>query len=164
MKKCRKCLQLNVREFNGIARSKYCVGCLKIKQAEKKAKKKLTKGYLKREWKTLHGKAWKVWSEYVRSKDANLDGLVECYTCSVFKHWKEMHCAHYFHGKLDFDSRNLKCCCAACNTYKHGNLAVYGVKLTQELGVEGMQQLLLDSNTIRYSKDDLEEIIRKYGS
>ena len=162
MKKCKLCKQLNVRERNGIAVSKYCVACRKVKAEEKKAKRKLTKTYQQSQFKKLHRQAWALISQYVRQSAADSFGMVHCYTCGERKHFKELHCGHFHHNKLDFDLRNLRPQCAHCNTYNHGNLSVYGTKLAQEYGAEGMDKLLLDSNTVIYTNEDLENIIEEY--
>jgi hypothetical protein len=162
MKKCKLCKELKVREFNGIGVSKFCVPCRKIKEQEKKDKKKLTKTYQKAKYKTLHKKAWILISAYVRQQGADSEGFNHCYTCGNRFHYKEMHCSHFHHNKLDFDLRNLKACCVKCNTYMSGNLAIYATKLARELGVEGLEELKLDSNTISYTNEDLEVIIEQY--
>jgi NAD-dependent SIR2 family protein deacetylase len=74
-------------------------------------------------------------------------------------HWKRLQAGHYFHNKLDFDRRNLRPQCPRCNKWLRGNLAVYGVRLTKELGVKGMDQLMKDANTVTYSTMDLHKII-----
>ena len=162
MKKCHQCKEMNVRERQGIAVSKWCSACKIQKILEKKEKHKTTKTYQKSRFKTLHTKAWKLFSEYVRRKNANEFGMVQCFTCPTILHWKEAQASHYFHGKLDFDDRNVRAACPQCNLYKSGNLAYYGVKLAIIIGVEGMEKLELDSNILKYSLDDLEEIIAKY--
>lgn len=161
MKTCKNCKLVNVRESNGIAVSKWCAGCRKAKTQEKKDKHKLTKTYEKSRYKTLHKKAWKVFSEWIRSKDA-VNGNVECYSCRVIGNYKTMQAGHYFHSKLDFDERNVHVQCCGCNLYKHGNLAPYGVRLALEIGAFGMEQLRLDSNTVKYTIEGLERIIEEY--
>lgn len=129
---------------------------------EKKEKHKLTKTFQKSLHKTLHKKAWKLFSEWIRRKDATSGGLAICYSCDSYLPWQDAHAGHFFHNKLDFDTRNVHVQDPKCNTYMHGNLAAYGVKLAQELGVDGMQQLRTDSNTIKYTIEDLERIIEEY--
>jgi len=163
MKRCKTCKQLNVRERNGIATSKYCSPCKKAKELEKKAKHKETKTYQKKRFKTLHAKAWKLISLYVRQLGVDEYGYNRCYTCDGEFHYRELHCSHYHHNKLDFDLRNLRPCCPKCNTYMSGNLAIYGTKLARELGVEGLEQLRLDANTTTYTTEDLENIIKQYA-
>jgi hypothetical protein len=116
----------------------------------------------KNEFAKLKRKAWKVWSEYIRRKYADKEGMVLCYTCGVKKHWSEMHAGHFHHDRLDFDERNIHPQCPQCNTFKHGNLAIYGTRLAEELGKAGMKKLLLDANTKIYTEKELKEIIIKY--
>lgn len=162
---CKKC----GKQFNSPMQKRICYSCQRTAERlkkEERAKRKLerklnSKKYQKREWKKLHKKAWKIFSYYIRNKDA-LNGCNSCYTCGKIERSEELEAGHFIHGKLDFDERNIKPQCTYCNKYLHGNLAIYGIKLSQELGDKGMKQLELDSNTISYSKDDLENIIKKY--
>ena len=47
--------------------------------------------------KNLTKKLDTIFSEYIRRKDANKNGLVECFTCGVIKYWKGegMQCGHF---------------------------------------------------------------------
>lgn len=157
MKRCKLCKELKVREVNGLAVSKFCSACKKIKDEEKKAKKKLTKTYQKARYKTLHRKAWKLISERIRRTGA-VNGYNECYTCRKMFPWKECHCSHYIHGKLDFDERNLKNCCNYCNTYLSGNLGEYTLHLIEDYGLEWIKELKADKNKV-YTIEELETII-----
>lgn len=164
MKQCRTCKKENVRERNGIAVSKFCVSCREIKSREKKLAHQQTKTYLKARFKTLHKKAWKLFSEYIRRKNADEGGWAQCFTCPTNLPWDQLQAGHYFHGKLDFDERNVRPQCPQCNLYRSGNLAYYGVKLAIVIGVEGMEQLRLDANTVKYTIADLEAIIEDISS
>jgi len=161
MKKCKTCGQINVRERNGIAVSKYCTACRKQKELEKKEKHKTTKGYEQKLKKKLMRKAWGLMSEWIRRKDALKSGQTVCYTCRKMDHYKNMHCGHLFHGKLDLDERNLKCQCPHCNLYLSGNHVLYTLRLVDEIGVEGVQEVKREAN-IRgnnYTVEELELII-----
>lgn len=116
----------------------------------------------KESFKYLHEKAWKLISMYVRQQGMDKDGHNKCYTCEVVRHWKELQCGHYHHGKGDFELKNLKPQCAGCNKFRHGNLSIYGTKLSQEIGVAGMKKLLLKVNTTKYTCQDLKRIIKRY--
>lgn len=161
--KCKSCREPKVRLRNGIKTHSLCTACRKIKELEKKAKHKETKTYQKKRFKTLHAKAWKLISAYVRQLGADSEGFNLCYTCDGRFHYKELHCSHFHHNKLDFDTRNLRPCCPKCNTYMSGNLAIYGTKLAKEYGVDGLEQLRLDANTTTYTIEDLEKIIKQYS-
>jgi len=117
----------------------------------------------------LMKKAWKLQSRAVRMAAADEMGLVRCYTCEKQLPWQESQLGHYIHDRLDFDlKRNLRIQCPGCNCAKWGNknLAIYGIKLAEELGVEGMKKLRLDANTFGngYDIKTLKEIIQKYGN
>ncbi len=99
-------------------------------------------------------------SEYVRRSGADWRGMNVCYTCGNFLPWQELHAGHYQHGKLDFDTRNLKPQCAACNTYHGGRLDEYTLRLIKENGLEWVEQLKRDS--AQHKGYSLEEIKRIY--
>ena len=111
----------------------------------------------------LKDKAWKLFSRYIRYKDVGDDGLTACYTCGHRKNPKILQAGHYHHRRLDYDERNIHPQCKRCNKWLHGNLAVYGVKLAEELGADGMKALLLEANTKGngYTVFELKEIINK---
>lgn len=161
-KLCKRCNENQLFYRNGLPISKFCSPCKKEVELEKKEKKKSTKTYQKSRYKTLKAKAWKLISEYVRKQGADFNGFVSCYTCGIQKHWKELHCSHYIHNKLDFDLRNLKPCCQKCNTYLSGNLGEYTLRLVRENGLEWVEQLKSDANLITYNNDHLETIIQVY--
>lgn len=131
---------------------------------EEKAKKKLerktsSKKFQKSELKKWKAKTWKLMSEWVRRKDADWRGMVQCYTCYEWLPWQEAHAGHHFHGRLDFDERNLRPQNAACNTYKGGMLNVYAKRLIKENGLEWYEQLERDAaQHPGYRLEELKEI------
>lgn len=38
---------------------------------------------------------WRLFSEYIRKRDADENGMVKCFTCTRFSHWKEMQAGHF---------------------------------------------------------------------
>lgn len=109
--------------------------------------------------KTEKAKTWKLISEYVRRKDADDDGYTACYTCGASGHWKTMQCGHFFHGKLDYDLRNLKCQDARCNKFLHGNLAEYSARLIREEGRDFFDSLYRDAHKeYKYTVEELVDI------
>ena len=46
----------------------------------------------------------KVFSQWVRSKDADHRGFVQCFTCGQFKHWKTVDAGH-FQSRAKFSTR-----------------------------------------------------------
>ena len=94
---------------------------------------------LKKNIPSLKKKLWHLVSEYIRRKDANLDGYTECITCGKVAHWKEMDCGHYKKAGssglyLYFDERNLGVQCTSCNRFKGGAMDKYAIYLEKKYG------------------------------
>lgn len=105
---------------------------------------------------TLHKKAWKVFSAWIRQRDPN------CVTCGA----KTTQAGHFYHGVLDFDPMNVHGQCVQCNHYKSGNLAEYATFLIENYGIVEFNKL----KTRKYkalagekrTDEDYQEIINKY--
>jgi len=118
---------------------------------------------------TLNKKLWRVFSEYIRRKDADEDGYVNCISCGQRKHYTDLHAGHYWAKSvslsLRFDERNVHPQCAGCNTFRHGNMAQYALALQREYGDRILQEL--DDHrkvyqNLKYSKSDYLEMIETY--
>ena len=173
-RKCRLCEKLALQ--NKSLCYQHFLEANRKKREDKLAKQSVSKQKKKdRHEQSIEGKrelmkkAWKLQSRAVRMAAADENGMVKCYTCDRVLPWQESQLGHYIHDRLDFDlKRNLRIQCPSCNCAKWGNknLAIYGIKLAEELGVEGMKKLRLDANTFGngYSISQLKEIISKYGT
>ena len=151
-RKCIKCRQLQAREKKAL-------------REEKALDRKLgSKKYQVAQTKMLKKKLWKLVSQYVRSKDADENGRVACFTCGESSQWKEMHCGHFHHNKQDYNLDNLRCQCIKCNYFKSGAYGIFATKLATEIGLERLNKLLLDCNTKgnNYTISELEELVKKY--
>lgn len=133
----------------------------KLKIAKLKERKKIKRKKDHNSYKYLHKVAWTLFSKSVRMEGADENGMTYCYTCGKRFHWKELQAGHFHHGRLDFDRRNIKKQCPRCNKWLSGNLAIYGTKLSEELGKKGMNQLILNANTKTYSTTELKQIIKE---
>ena len=79
----------------------------------------------------------KVFSEYIRRRDAGGREYVRCVTCSTVKHWKEMDCGHFVsrnHLSIRFDDRNAHAQCPMCNRFKGGEQYLHGVAIDKKHG------------------------------
>lgn len=105
-------------------------------------------------------------SESIRQEGVDFAGYGDCYTCGVVKHWKEMHCGHYIHGKGDLDRRNLKRQCVKCNNYLSGNLGKYAERLVRDNGEDWLREMRreIEAKGNDYSKEELIEIIYELTS
>lgn len=108
----------------------------------------------------------KIYSEYIRSKDANFRGNVRCYTCGKIFHWKQVDCGHYesrSHNNTRYDERNTKPQCKSCNIWKRGNLTIFAVKLQKEYGTGILEELRKKaSRTKQFTIKELEKSIECY--
>ncbi len=70
-----------------------------------------------------------------------------------------MHLGHYQHGKLDFDPRNTRVQCPACNTYNGGMLDEYTLNLIRENSLEWVEKLKSDAGKhTGYKEEELKEL------
>jgi len=164
-KPCKTC-----NEKKRYANLSICYTCYRTREKKKKEEKALKKKLRKESTKkfqdslkkTLMNKAWKLMSKYIRSLYLNSQGYVECYTCGKKGEFKEMHCGHLFHGRLDLDTRNLKPQCYSCNVGNSGRREIYMSRLIREVGLEEVQQLEADAwkKGNNYSVEELGEIMK----
>lgn len=108
-----------------------------------------------------------VVSKYVRSKEANKDGVLYCYTCNKAGDWKSFDCGHYVGRsfmKLRWDLRNLRPQCVNCNRHLYGNIEVYGERLEKE--TPGIVELLVEESrdAHKWSLQELKEMLIDYRS
>jgi hypothetical protein len=128
----------------------------------RKEQRKLKRERIHNSYRYLHKIAWVWTSRLVRLTGVDDTGMNRCYTCDRLHHWKQLQAGHFHHDKLDFDTvRNLRPQDVYCNKNLRGNGAIFGTKLMQELGVDGMIKLLYDSYHTSYNIVDLKKIIEE---
>lgn len=106
-----------------------------------------------------------VVSKYVRTIDANSNGIAFCYTCSRASDWKALDCGHYISRsfmKLRWDLRNLRPQCVKCNRHLDGNLEVFGERLEEE--TPGIKEQLFEESKEphKWSRQELKEMLINY--
>lgn len=93
----------------------------------------------------------KVFSEYIRRKDADKSGNVACYTCGKKQHWKKQQCGHYIsrrHYSTRWLEENCKPQDAGCNIFNQGNSPAFALHLIKDYGSEHLQNLDKLKNTL----------------
>jgi 5-methylcytosine-specific restriction endonuclease McrA len=107
----------------------------------------------------------RVVSRYVRLKEANSNGIIQCYTCPKVAHYLKMQCSHFIprtHLATRWLIDNLRPACKTCNETLHGNLEVYAKNLEVERKgtVEYLNEL---KHTIeKPSKEELKQLLSEY--
>ena len=108
----------------------------------------------------------KVFSQYIRWAFADDNGLVECYTCYVKKHVKEMQNGHMQsrkHTSTRWHENNCRPQCVKCNIYSEGEKIKFYRRLCSEIGDKAVDEIIqLSYKSEKYSKSDLEYLIRYY--
>jgi len=121
---------------------------------------------MRRSAKKERAKVWKVFSEYIRKRDCLLTtGSLEygeCISCGEPKPRQELHAGHYIHNILStyFDEQNVNAQCAACNTFRHGNLIEYRHGLIDKYGEGVPEEIEARSRVekIRFTLTELDEL------
>ena len=80
----------------------------------------------------------KWFSLYIRLRDATDEGLVQCFTCGVVKHYKSgMQCGHFQSRRYlptRFDEINCQPQCVSCNMFKQGEQYKFALNLDAKYG------------------------------
>lgn len=86
----------------------------------------------------------KLFSEYIRRRNADVEGFTSCYTCGVRKHYKELQCGHFCPRQylaLRYDETNCQTQCYACNMLYNGQPSAFAVRLKQDYGEDIVEKL-----------------------
>lgn len=116
--------------------------------------------------KTLVDKADKVFSEYIRRRYADDNGVTECFTCGKKDHWKKLQCGHFQsrkHYATRWNEENCQVQCAGCNVFRYGEQYTFGRNLDIYVR-EGLAEELniLSNKTVKYDNHDLMSLIEYY--
>lgn len=110
----------------------------------------------------------KVFSEYIRLKNANDIGFCRCVTCGKYFHWTKIQNGHYMSRRFmstRYSEMNCHPQCVQCNVLQHGNIPQYRMYLVREYGEAKVKQLeaaaLLE--TRKFSDYEFKELIDYYG-
>ena len=105
----------------------------------------------------------KVFSVWIRGRDAPHQGIGPCYTCGRMA---ILECSHFIprqHRATRWLEINVHGACSFCNRWQHGNLAEYYVRLVRDYGQTAVDDLMaLKRTTVKHSRADLEALIERY--
>lgn len=117
--------------------------------------------------KSLEKKLDAAVSRYVRTKDADEGGTVECVTCRKLMHWKEADCGHWIkrqHRSVRWDLRNLGPQCGRCNRWMGGNMDEFAGHIIRQHGQDAIDELLkLKHQPTKHTRADLEKMIDEFS-
>lgn len=104
----------------------------------------------------LYKKARRIFAKWIIARDRSI-----CFTCGK----PGNQAGHGIHRNcFDFDEIMNNCQDTYCNHFLRGNLGVYAIKIDETYGIGTYKKYLEKSHQIRkFSRTELEEIIKKYG-
>lgn len=152
---------------------KWCVWCNKTRLANQKEEKvseekscptkpALEKSVLQKLVKDLDA----VFSIFIRTRDADENGIVKCCTCSIRLHWKEMHDGHCFprgHFEIRWSEINNHAQCPQCNSHVDGYFEVHAAYIKRRHGEEAFKELERLKHVVRpLDRNVLMEKIEMY--
>ena len=94
----------------------------------------------RQQWKD---KADKYFSEFIRLRDSDEQGMVTCVTCSHRGHWRQLQNGHWItrgHEATRFDELNCNTQCRGCN-YNGGQHLRHEAAIVRKHGAEAVQKL-----------------------
>lgn len=108
----------------------------------------------------------RIFSEYIRRRDSDSNGIGICVSCGKHLHWQHADCGHYINRKhlsLRFNEINCNLQCRACNRFDEGNLPAYGIALQRKYGSDIINKLLvMKSNTIKFTQFEIDQLTKYY--
>ena len=109
----------------------------------------------------------KWFSLYIRLRDANEYGMVQCFTCGIVRGYKDgMQNGHFQsrkHLATRFDEENCQVQCIKCNMFSQGEQFKFGLNLDVKYGEGTAEELeFLARNTLKISRVEYEEKISYY--
>jgi predicted RNA-binding Zn-ribbon protein involved in translation (DUF1610 family) len=116
----------------------------------------------------MERKLWKVFSEYIRLRDSNSQGVGKCISCGKWLHWKEAHAGHYIprvaiFKAIKYHEWNVNLQCPYCNKFLEGNSDSYRSNLIDKIGKEAVDWLSEHKRDgLNWKISDYEEKIEYY--
>lgn len=90
----------------------------------------------------------KVFSEFIRLRDANRQGICQCITCKRYFRWNDGDAGHYVQRDrlaTRFDEKNVNAQCKYCNRFRSGEQYIHGIEIDKKYGENTAQKLILIS-------------------
>ena len=103
-----------------------------------------------------------IFSQYIRMRNANANGIAECVTCGKKDHWKSMDCGHFMsrkHLSTRWHEDNCQVQCKSCNVFRYGEQYKYSLWLGKK---KAEKLYLLSKTTLKLFDHDLLDMIKIY--
>jgi len=108
----------------------------------------------------------KVFSIYIRRRDADEYGRVKCCTCDMVTHWSEMDCGHWMINRPNttrWDEENCHPQCKKCNRHYDGEWVKHRDYIIDRHGFDAMYELGHKSQRpIKMMQHEIDEMVQVY--
>lgn len=108
----------------------------------------------------------RIFSEYIRRRDADSNGYVRCISCGKVIHWKDSDCGHYInrqHNSVRYDEMNCNAQCRKCNRFDEGNIQGYRKGLIKKYGEKAVELLEMKKfNKCKLGKLEINALAEEY--
>lgn len=114
----------------------------------------------------LVAKLDKVFSLFVRLRDATPNGYFKCISCGQIKRFEQADAGHFYsrkHMATRFDEDNVSAECSRCNRFSADHLISYQTNLIKKIGIGRFELLGVKAHsTKKWSDFELEAMIKHY--
>jgi len=108
----------------------------------------------------------RIFSEFIRRRDADENGYIRCISCGKIVKWKESDCGHYInrkHSSTRYDEKNCNAQCRACNRFDEGNIQGYRRGLIAKYGLRETELLEVKKyNVCKLGKLEINALAAEY--
>ncbi|MDR1221436.1 MAG: recombination protein NinG [Tannerella sp.] len=115
---------------------------------------------------SLKAKLDRIFSEYIRLRDADSNGYCRCISCGSIHHWKECDAGHFVnrkHMSTRYGEKNVNAQCRRCNRFDEGNQIGYTRGLIGKYGKEIIDELDIKKHSAsKMTKPEYELLINHY--
>jgi hypothetical protein len=111
-------------------------------------------------------KLWKVFSEFIRLRDADENGNCICFTCGFTAAWVRFDAGHGIprqHKATKYNEQNNHAQCKRCNGFEGGKREVYKEEVNRRYGPQTWEKLeVMSRTTCKRDKFEIEVMTAYY--
>lgn len=108
----------------------------------------------------------RIFSQYIRLRDADQNGYIRCISCGKIVFWKEADNGHFInrkHMSLRFSETNCNAQCRSCNRFDEGNMTGYNLGMIKKYGQQTVDLLIISKNKAnKISNIEYKILIKHY--
>jgi hypothetical protein len=112
-----------------------------------------------------HAELWRVFSLYIRQRDADENGIIRCISCGKPMSWRHSDAGHYYSrtfSGIKYHEKNVNAQCKQCN-FRQGNAQGYKKGLVAKYGEDVLDHLdLVKHNKSKYTRFELQALTDFY--